>query len=1247
MATGKALDGKPYAGNPHVRFDEGEGAPAAKPRRGSLLYLNCKYAVVAFGALMVSSGLCGSFTNNQVGVVSQQVIDSWASGSSWVGNAAPSSAGWDDVAFPRELCGLYQKVCFPNVDNTAFAYGSIDGGASSYLYFPNRSGSSLSVADPSNYQGVWTFAGPAVFEVGGRGVSSPVVQRLSPKGGVRVKTDAGAVGVVSNVVGGGAFSKVGQGGLDVAGTAGAMSSLFVREGDVVVRTEEAAGSATLEAALAKAYLHFDTSQTDTATEEDGRVVQLLDVSGNGRNATTIAKRRDGTTFEFVVPGPRLVRNAQNGLAVLDFGPATEADASSPSDVLTARGSAALSFPRLTRVREVFIVAADSASTAPFMSYSPDTYQFEFQRGDNGEIFAPGYGGVSVSSDYYVGGFVRGGDIRVNGARVTFDFNAAGTEMKVVSYGVLPYPATDGNAAHYAPVAGFCNSRDALFGGLKIGEYIEFAENLTAEERRLICEYLTHKWATADDADYSFDSLAVAGGSSVGAAAGSNVRVRNVKTSGELVKNGEGVLAAASFCSPTGVKVEGGSFGLLPSFKPSASPQVAADALYHFDASDGASVKLDGNGVFERWDDVRGEAFGSAVPVTADMCKYSTRAYGKPAVVEAGLNGKNFISLGARTTGDVDHSASAGLVFEAGTAGQARIRTGFVVGRKRGTDTFLVGGKTTYNFHPSGNYLLHPTYGATALMGGKWTVDGIPQEVAADACLPSDEWKLIAFEATDKVVAETFGADRISSGPNIFGGVDIAEAVFYDRRLSAQERVDTEAHLLGKWLGKAHPVVSGGVTAVEGAPGTRLLSEGDHAVGALLGVDAIEVAGGSLVVSNDCAATTARAILHLDASAPGTVDVEDDATYGKVVREWRDARPGASFKAVPYGAEIGCKPPAWRTDSTAYGLKDGMPVVDCRKVTNNSTLDPLQDSSAFYFVSTADGETKVKFDAVREGVFVMRDHLNGFFAGDWGGTYHFHRGDGNNGSLLQPDKWASESVRSNAIWRADSEVIDACNWRPSSAENASRFFVVGFAITNPASASVTISQLARDRTDANRKGGVEFAEVLLFDEELNDVERKALQAHLMRKWKGAAYPGFGTFASVDVAAGASVDFGAQTLELGRIGGFGTVKSSGGVEGLAELDVAWRGAGDCDYLTVDGPVTLAECGVVRVSLDGCEPPNGETIAVLSASTVVNPAVVAGWTVDVSGIEPRRRRYKLAVVGGDVVVNVVSPGFSMIVR
>ncbi|MBQ8114431.1 MAG: SUMF1/EgtB/PvdO family nonheme iron enzyme [Kiritimatiellae bacterium] len=49
MTTGKALNGKPYAGNPHVRFDEGEVASAATPRRGSLLYTLA--AVAASAAL--------------------------------------------------------------------------------------------------------------------------------------------------------------------------------------------------------------------------------------------------------------------------------------------------------------------------------------------------------------------------------------------------------------------------------------------------------------------------------------------------------------------------------------------------------------------------------------------------------------------------------------------------------------------------------------------------------------------------------------------------------------------------------------------------------------------------------------------------------------------------------------------------------------------------------------------------------------------------------------------------------------------------------------------------------------------------------------------------------------------------------------------------------------------------------------------------------------------------------------------
>ena len=50
MTKREALNGKPYAGNPHVRFDEGEAASTATSRRGSLLY---NLSTVVFSILTV------------------------------------------------------------------------------------------------------------------------------------------------------------------------------------------------------------------------------------------------------------------------------------------------------------------------------------------------------------------------------------------------------------------------------------------------------------------------------------------------------------------------------------------------------------------------------------------------------------------------------------------------------------------------------------------------------------------------------------------------------------------------------------------------------------------------------------------------------------------------------------------------------------------------------------------------------------------------------------------------------------------------------------------------------------------------------------------------------------------------------------------------------------------------------------------------------------------------------------------
>ena len=59
--TNAALRGKPDAGNPHVRFDEGEVAPAATPRRGSLLYNSTtRFILAAVAAATLASGAFGT-----------------------------------------------------------------------------------------------------------------------------------------------------------------------------------------------------------------------------------------------------------------------------------------------------------------------------------------------------------------------------------------------------------------------------------------------------------------------------------------------------------------------------------------------------------------------------------------------------------------------------------------------------------------------------------------------------------------------------------------------------------------------------------------------------------------------------------------------------------------------------------------------------------------------------------------------------------------------------------------------------------------------------------------------------------------------------------------------------------------------------------------------------------------------------------------------------------------------------------
>ena len=127
--TNAALRGKPDAGNPHVRFDEGEVAPAATPRRGSLLYnwndgnIPTAEDIVAFGGLDRPTPY-----NDSVGTVSGLVFRA---------SAGPFTLSGADTLVLTATCGGRGSL---TADNASIAsHSSFDQTIESFVNFGGNS----------------------------------------------------------------------------------------------------------------------------------------------------------------------------------------------------------------------------------------------------------------------------------------------------------------------------------------------------------------------------------------------------------------------------------------------------------------------------------------------------------------------------------------------------------------------------------------------------------------------------------------------------------------------------------------------------------------------------------------------------------------------------------------------------------------------------------------------------------------------------------------------------------------------------------------------------------------------------------------------------------------------------------------------------------------------------------------------------------------------------------------------------
>lgn len=365
-------------------------------------------------------------------------------------------------------------------------------------------------------------------------------------------------------------------------------------------------------------------------------------------------------------------------------------------------------------------------------------------------------------------------------------------------------------------------------------------------------------------------------------------------------------------------------------------------------------------------------------------------------------------------------------------------------------------------------------------------------------------------------------------------------------------------------------------------------------------------------------------LHLDASAEGSV-VQEDGT----VVEWKDVSSShlRSVIGLSYPAEGGRRP------VLVADAPDGKPYMDCGMYADTAGGNP-GDGTAGYFRLMAELDQY----AAKAGFFVIRqkeENTHVQFLGDSPDMYNsndpygFLRGDW--GRLVHAWAWGGGASFKSTYgdWRVDGVSVDVRRYRLAPGE----FHLVSFAIGEAVN---QYRLLIGGNQGFNRFGGLDIAEVVLFDQALADGEREALEKRLMEKWLDRTHPlsstsvavGTVSFASgvaptvdtdkdmsVDalVGSGTLVKEGAATLTASSASGIDGVDVRGGVLDLSlSSDISVLGEAYLHFDPSDeSTLTKAEDGrVVKIEdLRG----NGRSAVpshlTVSHSPVKGPALIDG--------------------------------------
>ena len=426
------------------------------------------------------------------------------------------------------------------------------------------------------------------------------------------------------------------------------------------------------------------------------------------------------------------------------------------------------------------------------------------------------------------------------------------------------------------------------------------------------------------------------------------------------------------------------------------------------------------------------------------------------------------------------------------------------------------------------------------------------------------------DGTGTIEALGFGSDK--TGNIFYGGVQVAEIIAYDRALTPEERHQVQTYLAAKWQPKQDnswdygslwltPTSTGSYSGKSSFDAGQVAvrdfrplektfvkdGAGTLVIGRLHGFDDYEIIAknGDVKIVQPPAPREERAadpLMWFDATQVSSDKIlhSNNVDY---VTEIVDPRPegknhlGMVVKAIRHDRITSQTGVLGAYATLQPNALNGKPIFNfgaysAVNANANWGWEKTGLSAAPYRMTLNTGSYS---DVMREGFAVVRirpDSATRIVDVFGGGSYEVF---GGNLNYLVSDSFSSLYSKS-ALWRVNGEIVNPL----SCARTADKFYLVSVAFPRP----VTCNTIGIDR-NAYSCGGIDIAEMIVYDRTLTDAERVNTEAYLMRKWFDQAHP---------YAAPVKVKVTSPSAPEKIVQGSGALELSGiGVSRLQEIEV----------------------------------------------------------------------------------------------